>query len=135
MRALKTDQTGQLYTKGWSGKMSLKSCHLTDLKEAEEPHVATWERSASGRKNSQSPKLGPMCFRNCREAGVDGAHWGECQRGRREMRSCGALQGTVSDGGTVPHYMPGALRGPMRQSREKTNNPKHKLQAFKKQVG
>ena len=74
MRALKTDQTGQLYIKGWSGKMSLKSCYLTDLKEAEELHVATWERSVSGRKNSQSPKVGLMCSRNCKEASMDRAN-------------------------------------------------------------
>ena len=54
--------------------MSLKSCHLTDLKEAEELHVATWERSVSGRKNSQSPKVGLMCSRNCKEAGMDRAN-------------------------------------------------------------
>ena len=52
------DQTGQLHIKGWSGKASLKRCHVSkDLEEAEEPHAAIWERAVLGRKHSKSPKV------------------------------------------------------------------------------
>lgn len=76
MRALETDQTGQLYIKGVIRK---------DVFEAEELHAATWERSVSGRKNSQSPKVRLMCSRNCKEAR------GECKERQQGNQICKKL--------------------------------------------